>query len=304
MDATATAAAAGPPPAIPGERAATEMDATVTAATTTTAAAASPPPPIPDKYMQKNRLQSFAERTHKKLPIYKTELEGEYHSPKFRCTVEVGGQQFSSSGSFNRKKDAEQDAARLAYETLATIGEGDVKEAFGLIEQDAVFCKSILYEFAVKTKITWPAYNVIRLEKPFTMFGASVVFNGNTYSGEPASNKKDAKQNAARAVIKSILATDSTCMIEIIRSKKQLITAARSSESTPTTFTPIKFTRPVAYAAYGGADHVASMSQDESSSLGVQGLNMVPTVGTSANPSLKAVTGSKKRKVTTVAKEH
>jgi hypothetical protein len=48
-----------------------------------------------------------------------------------------------------------------------------------------------------------------------------------------------------------VAATDNSCMIGIIRSKKQLITAIKSSGSTPTTFTPIKFTRPVAYAAYG-----------------------------------------------------
>jgi hypothetical protein len=47
----------------------------------------------------------------------------------------VDGKQFSSTGSFSRKKEAEQDAARVAYEILATIGEGDVKEVFGLINQ-------------------------------------------------------------------------------------------------------------------------------------------------------------------------
>ena len=55
------------------------------------------------------------------------------------------------------------------------------------------------------------------------------------------------------------------------------------------------------------------MSQDESSSLGVQGHSIVPAVGTSANPYAKAVTGSKKSKgkvggaeanQTMVAKEH
>lgn len=85
--------------------------------------------------MHKNRLQSLAERTHKKLPVYKVDFEGEYHNPKFRCTVEVGGHKFLSTGSFSRKKEAEQDAARVAYEILATIGEGDVKEACELIEQ-------------------------------------------------------------------------------------------------------------------------------------------------------------------------
>uniref|UniRef100_K3YJ81 DRBM domain-containing protein n=1 Tax=Setaria italica TaxID=4555 RepID=K3YJ81_SETIT len=242
-----------------------------TAAATTTEAAAGQSAAIPEKYMHKNRLQEFAVRTQKKLPIYNVEREGEYHHPKFRCTVEVGGQKFSSTGSFSRKKEAEQDAARVAYEILAPIEEGDVnKEVFGLIDQDVVFCKSILYEFAVKTKTARPSYSEDCLKEPFTMFVGSVVFDGNTYTGESASNKKDAQQNAARAVIKSILAT-------------------------------------------GGPDHVAPASQDESSSLGVQEHSIVPAVGTSANPSAKAVSGSKKRKGrvggadvngTMVAKEH
>jgi len=63
----------------------------------------------------------------------------------------------------------------------------------------------------------------------------------------------------------------------------------------------------------GGPDHVAPVSQDESSSLGVQGHSIVPAVGTSANPYAKAVSGSKKSKgkvggaeanQTMVAKEH
>uniref|UniRef100_A0A804LWY5 DRBM domain-containing protein n=1 Tax=Zea mays TaxID=4577 RepID=A0A804LWY5_MAIZE len=234
-----------------------EMEATATAATseleaTATAAAIGPPSAIPDKYMHKNRLQSFAERTYKKTPIYKVESEGQSHQPKFTCTVEVGDQQFSSTGSFSRKKEAEQDAARVAYEILTTVSESDVKEAFELIDQDAVFCKSILIEFAVKTKTTLPSYSVVCvcLKKPLTLFAAIVVFDGNAYHGESAPNKKDAEQNAARVVIKSILAKHDTCMVRIVRSKKQLITAVRSSGNTPATFTPIQFTRPVSYAAY------------------------------------------------------
>jgi hypothetical protein len=97
--------------------------------------------------MHKNRLQEFAVRTQKKLPMYNVELEGEHHHPKFRCIVEVGGQQFSSTGSFSRKKEAEQDAARVAYEILApTEEEGDVKDVFGLIDQvSSLFIPVILY---------------------------------------------------------------------------------------------------------------------------------------------------------------
>ncbi|CAO2188741.1 unnamed protein product [Urochloa humidicola] len=120
---------------------ATDMAATTTA-TATEATAAGSPAAIPEKYMHKNRLQELCMQTHKEMPIYKVELEGDYHHPKFRCTVEVVGQQFSSTGSFSRKKEAEQDAARVAYETLATIGEDDVKEMFGMIDQDTMFCKA------------------------------------------------------------------------------------------------------------------------------------------------------------------
>ncbi|KAG8045797.1 hypothetical protein GUJ93_ZPchr0008g12705 [Zizania palustris] len=41
-------------------------------------------------------------------------------------------------------------------------------------------------------------------------------------------DQKDAEQKAARAVVKSVLATKNTCMAQIIRSKKKLITAISS----------------------------------------------------------------------------
>ena len=67
------------------------------------------------------------------------------------------------------------------------------------------------------------------------------------------------------------------------------------------------------YLSAGELDPVTPMSLDESPSLGVQGHSIVPAVGTSATPSAKAVTSSKKRKCrvggaeaneTMVAKEH
>ncbi|KAL6900638.1 hypothetical protein ACP4OV_005314 [Aristida adscensionis] len=266
------------------------------------AAAADPAPPhpaIPEQYLYKNRLQEIAQRTRQKLPIYNVEVEGENHQPKFKCTVEVGGERFSSSRSYGRRKEAEQDAAKIAYDILVKRGEVDAKEVFQLLDQDVVFCKSILHEFASKTKTNKPSFSVAPPEKPMTLFVASVVFDGNTYTGEAALNKKDAEQKAAHAAIKSILETGNTCMMEIIRSKKNFITAITSRTKTPTTFVPIKFTRPAAYAAYAaeGPDHVAPMSVDEPSSLtAVQGQSVVPAVDSSTNQSAEAVSGSKKRK--------
>lgn len=76
-------------------------------------------------------------------------------------------------------------------------------------QQGLVFCKSILYEFAVKTKTSWPTYSIARQEKPMTLFVASVVFNGSTYTGEAATSKKEAEQKAAWAAVKSILGNSS-----------------------------------------------------------------------------------------------
>jgi dsRNA-specific ribonuclease len=84
--------------------------------------------------MHKNRLQEFAQQMHKKLPIYNIESEGEHHIPKFKCTVEICGQLFSSTQSFSRRKEAEQDAARVAYEALVK-DKGDIKDVFELIDQ-------------------------------------------------------------------------------------------------------------------------------------------------------------------------
>ena len=70
-----------------------------------------------------------------------------------------------------------------------------------------LFCKSILHEFAVKTKADQPTYSTDHLEgvSPMTLFVSSVLFSGKTYTGEAAVNKKDAEQKAAHVAVKSIL---------------------------------------------------------------------------------------------------
>jgi dsRNA-specific ribonuclease len=69
-----------------------------------------------------------------------------------------------------------------------------------------VFCKSILNEFALKSKAIQPTYSSNQEGLAhITLFVSSVLFAGNTYTGEAATNKKDAEQKAACAAIKSIL---------------------------------------------------------------------------------------------------
>ncbi|CAM0954904.1 unnamed protein product [Alopecurus aequalis] len=241
----------------------------------------------------KNRLQEWTQRNYLELPVYLTVSKGEPHKLEFRSTVKVGGKPFPSDQCHSRLKDAEQDAARVAYESLVPIDD-DSTDVLGLIDQGVVFCKSILNEFAVKTKVTQPTYSVGCPEglAHMPIFVSSVLLAGSTYTGEAAPNKKVAEQKAAHVAVKSILATNNNCMEEIIRSKKQLIVAMTSSgfnkervvsqencnapTNALTTVAPIKFVR-----AVGDACPTAD-----------QGADIIPA----AHPSAQVISSSKKRK--------
>lgn len=67
----------------------------------------------------KNRLQEYAQRSAIHLPLYKTVNEASLHAPKFRSTVEVDGQIFTSRNTFLKRKIAEQDVSKLALEHIS-----------------------------------------------------------------------------------------------------------------------------------------------------------------------------------------
>lgn len=54
-------------------------------------------------------------------------------------------------------------------------------------------------------KLERPTYNTSPGGGTFPVFVSSVVFNGQSYIGDPAKSKKEAERMAARAVIESIL---------------------------------------------------------------------------------------------------
>ena len=66
----------------------------------------------------KTRLQELAARAYDQLPRYHVEDEGPDHAKHFFATVYVGGQQ-RGTGEGRSKKQAEQAAARAAWEQLA-----------------------------------------------------------------------------------------------------------------------------------------------------------------------------------------
>ncbi|KAK7300700.1 hypothetical protein RJT34_11548 [Clitoria ternatea] len=185
--------------------------------------------------MHKNRLQEFAQKSNIALPVYQTFNEGQQHAPKFRCTVYVNGMSYTSQSTFSWRRTAEQEVARLALECLSkrTRDEGS-----SLVFEISMFCKSILNEYATKLNLERPIYNTLQ-KGLLPVFVSSLIFNGTSYTGDAARNKKDAEQLAARAAILSILGIlfvfdvsgSGTMLYEMIKSKSILYGAIKPKDS-------------------------------------------------------------------------
>ncbi|XP_050230561.1 double-stranded RNA-binding protein 4-like [Mercurialis annua] len=181
---------------------------------------------LPENVMYKNRLQEYAQRACLPLPVYKTVNEGHPHLPNFRSTVLVDGKEFSSQNAFLHRKEAEQDVARLA---LDSIKEKIVDEGSSFVSEDTTFCKSILNEYAAKMRLEKPTYKTVKQEAVLPYFVSSLVFNGVTYTGNAGRNKKEAEQLTARTAIMSLLgnAESSKTISNYVKSKRNLYAALR-----------------------------------------------------------------------------
>ncbi|KAI4307634.1 hypothetical protein L6164_030802 [Bauhinia variegata] len=195
---------------------------------------------VTEQLMYKNRLQEYAQRSSIPLPVYQTINEGSQHAPRFRSTVVVDGISITTENTFSQRKAAEQDAARLAMESITNKIRN---EGCPLIYQDTMLCKSILNEYAVKLSLERPQYKTVQRDGLIPVFVSSLAFNGINYTGDAARSKKEAEQLAARAVILSILGDpgSGTALTEIIRSKSKLyasINKLRDSQNAQTSLVP------------------------------------------------------------------
>ncbi|KAL5981425.1 hypothetical protein ACLOJK_015485 [Asimina triloba] len=101
-------------------------------------------------------------------------------------------------------------------------------------EQDPVFCKSTLHEFAAKMKFEKPTYTTTQIEStepPLPAFVSSLKFDGKNYTGTEGRSKKEAEQMAARAVILSLPgnAEWKAILSQIINSKMKMYAASQKA---------------------------------------------------------------------------
>ncbi|XP_002532469.3 double-stranded RNA-binding protein 4 isoform X1 [Ricinus communis] len=188
--------------------------------------------PAPEHLMYKNRLQEYTQRQSLQLPIYQTVNEGYPHDPKFRSTVLVDGEEYTSHNTFSHRKEAEQDVAKLALTSITEKIKDEIKDE-KFTHEDTVACKSILNEYAVKMQLEMPTYNTVKQGGLFPIFVSSSVFNGVTYNGDMGRTKKEAEQLAARAAVLSLLRNVESGEIisKFFKSKRKLYVGFHKSDS-------------------------------------------------------------------------
>uniref|UniRef100_M1D9Y8 Double-stranded RNA binding protein n=1 Tax=Solanum tuberosum TaxID=4113 RepID=M1D9Y8_SOLTU len=151
----------------------------------------------------KNQLQEYTQKVGKRLLIYQSFNEGSENFPKHRAKVLVDGVEYTSKLTHSTKKQAEQEVAKIACESI--FHEETEVESFLFLYEDPTLCKSILNEFAINKKMK-PTYNMISQAKGQSLvFICHLAFGGKTYIGEEAGNKKLAEHLAARTAIKLLL---------------------------------------------------------------------------------------------------
>lgn len=177
------------------------------------------PPGVTDPLLYKNNLHRYVAKLGLPAPIYVTQNEGVAHAPLFRVTVYVDNTHYTSQKLFTNKKYAEQETARIALDALLNKVND---EGSSLINENIIYCKGVLNEYAAKMHLDLPTYQTTKQQQQgLVTFTSSLVFGGLTFTGQVARNKRDAELLAARSAILSILGTpgpDSTIMSKIIKS--------------------------------------------------------------------------------------
>ncbi|XP_074298663.1 double-stranded RNA-binding protein 4-like isoform X2 [Silene latifolia] len=158
--------------------------------------------------MYKNKLQEYTQKQCLPFPAYRTANEGFQHAPKFRTTVYVDGVEYTSKSTFGRLREAEQDAAKLAYECiLSNVQQTGFKP---MLDEESRSSKSILHELTLKNHGEIPMYKTIlgEGEGNLPVYVSRVTVNDKTFTGAGAKSKREAQQFAARTALESLLGTD------------------------------------------------------------------------------------------------
>ncbi|KAG9160415.1 hypothetical protein Leryth_008808, partial [Lithospermum erythrorhizon] len=144
----------------------------------------------------KIRLQQYAQKHNLSLPVYYNEFEGPPHARRFRAKVTISGVSYEFSEFFPTLKEAEHQAAKVAFETLSR---DDIQEDEGLY-------KTFLQEFAQKKLFQLPKYSTSQFGvSHHPTFVCTVEIGTDVFQGSKATTKKQAEMAAAKVAFNALL---------------------------------------------------------------------------------------------------
>ncbi|KAF3796151.1 Double-stranded RNA-binding protein 1 [Nymphaea thermarum] len=149
--------------------------------------------------MFKNRLQEYCQRNSWGFPKYTITKGGPDHNPKFKATVVVNGVAYEVQGFHKSSKDAQNEAARVVFESLVDADQSSSDEEMQLNY------KSYLQEFVQGRRWSSPVYAHVR-EGPShaPRFNVTVTVEGKSFrSPDFFGTVREAEHDAARIALAS-----------------------------------------------------------------------------------------------------
>ncbi|KAM7260378.1 hypothetical protein ACFE04_016119 [Oxalis oulophora] len=188
--------------------------------------------------MYKSKLQEVCQEKRWGLPKFTSMKDGPEHNPRFKATVTVNRISFDSHSPCKSSKDAQNDAAKLAFfhftspssssstsslpitntssaadqglNTNIIINDSDSSCVVGDVElydyeECPGFYKNLLQEFIQRQHFHLPVYKTLNSgASHMPMFVSSVEVEGETFRGKAGRSKKEAEQKAAKVALTAL----------------------------------------------------------------------------------------------------
>ncbi|KAK1263154.1 Double-stranded RNA-binding protein 1 [Acorus gramineus] len=173
--------------------------------------------------MYKSRLQELCQQKLRRLPEYAVAKVGHDHNPRFRASVTVDGLTFDGRDCFKSSKEAQNEAARLAFlhfQSDALDGRVELSDGVGgrssgnhLVDEEfgGIQYKNPLQMFAQRRNMGLPLYDYTRGGSPHALrFKATVTVGGLTFESSEFYNTLKEAENAAAKAALTLLSPEGT----------------------------------------------------------------------------------------------
>lgn len=172
------------------------------------------------KPAKKRLLQGYSLRSFGSFPIYQVSTEGPLHDMRFRCTVRVRDQAYASLCDHRHLREAEEDAAAVAYKEI--LGDDNIDMLLEMVNKVNFHVTQTLKEFTIKKSVCEPCFSssMVHETSKMTRWLSTVEVDGQVFIGETARSKQLSVRKAASAAITAFLEDGDALMVSVVQGKR------------------------------------------------------------------------------------